>query len=237
MKRTIIPQDRKKLKHEDISLNIKEEENSLKVEVKLTIEKDDYPQNAKIILEAYNRVNMHRIELDRVQNYEDEKQVFDLPFSTHIRAKINFRLKIINPENYKLLGYAEKLKEEKYVKSLLVINDKDDKVTNIFQIDFENEDNPILYLNPRLSSVIDKLKPIIAEMAFKDILTYLLNNEDRIENFEEHKWFKFADGLVPRQDKDGHKEDNENWIKQVLCKFSEENKVIEPIEKIFKEND
>ena len=80
------------------------------------------------------------------EDYQEETKTCGLPFALPLRAKINFRLKIIDPDTYKLLGYAENLKEEKYAKSLLELSTDDEKVENIYKIDFENLEHPIILL-------------------------------------------------------------------------------------------
>lgn len=232
MKRTIKPEERKKILQEDISLNIKEN-NSLQVEVKLKIKGKGFPPNSRIILEAYNRIGIERIELGEFEDYKEETQTHDLPFELPLRAKINFRLKIIDPGTYKLLGYAENLKEEKYAKSLLEFSTDDEKVENIYKIDFENLEHPILYLNPKLKNYAEQLRPVIAEMALKDVLMHLLVVDEE-ESLEDHKWFKFAANLVPYENDndEADKDEKIKWINEVLRKFSKD-KVINNLIKIF----
>ncbi len=242
MKRTITPEQRKKFLQENIMLNIEEKDNALAVKVLLhNVQQQGYPDNAKIILEVYNRINIEQLQLGEVKEYRAEEQSYPLPFEVPVRAKINFRLKIIDPTSFKLLGYAENLKEEKYSKSLLDFNTEDENVKNIYKIDFANREHPILYLNPKLSPYLAKLKPVIAEMAFKDILTYLLLQDDDNgdEDFKDHKWFRFAEqySTYDETEKQHDEEYDLIWINEILCKFSEDKKLIASITKEFKVND
>ena len=232
MKKTIKPEERKRIFPKDIYLNIKERENCLELEFKLSsLSEYGFPDKAKIILEAHNRINMQRIDLGEVGKYnEPQKQSKPLDFEVPIRAKINFRLKIIDPDSYKILGLAENLKEEKYAKSLLNLDDTDENVKNIFKIDFENEEIPILYLNPQLKPYAEKLKHVIAEMALKEILMYYLFVSE-VEELEDNKWIKFASQFIPYPREDD-KDKKLAWINELLCKFSEK-KVINSIIKSF----
>lgn len=238
MKKTIVPVQRKRVFQEDIELKIEKENNVSVVKVLIRNLQENYPDDAKIILEAYDRRNIARLRLGDIKSYEATEQSHPLPFEVSVRAKINFRLKIIDPISYKLLGYAENLKEEKYTRALIDINLQNESVKNIYQIDFGNQEHPILYLNPKLAQCAERLKPVIAEMVFKDILNYLLFQYDDGSSFKDHKWFKFAEKLSRY---DGEKEDDidykSTWINKVLCKFSEEKKLIQSIHKEMKQND
>jgi len=239
MKRTMAPEQRQRFSQKDITLKIGEGDNGLSVKVLLcNVDRQNYPGNAKLILEAYNRANIERLQLGDVENYKEEEQSYDLPFETPLRSKINFRLKVIDPDSFRLLGYAENLKEDKYAKSLLDINTEDESVKNIYQIDFGNPQHPVLHLNPELKPVVDQLKPLIAEMALKDILNFLFTEEGE-EHREDHKWFKFAQGFSPYDEADKQKDDNYNssWINRVLCAFSEKKKLIRQITKEYKTDD
>ena len=191
-----------------------------------------FPDDALIIIEAYNRFNITRIELGAVGSYVEEKSTHDLPFAVPLRAKINYRLKVIDPDAYKILGYAENLKEDKYAKSLLELSSDDESVTNIFKIDFENIEHPVLYLNPRLVPCAEKLKPVIAEMALKEILTHVLLVEPP-GDLDTHKWYRFAYTLVGKVSAGETDDEKLQWIQKVLCKFSRAHKIIPQLENEF----
>jgi len=231
------PEQRKKFLAKNIMLEIEEGGDTLAVKVLLRdVQQQGYPDNAKIILEAYNQIDIERLQLGNVENYKEEKRSHDLPFEIPLRSKINFRLKIIDPDSFKLLGYAENLKEEKYAKSLLDINTDDESVKNIYKIDFENPEHPVFYLNPELKIIAEKLKPLLAEMALKDILTYLIASGEELEN---HKWFNFANGLCPYDQTENRNDENygSNWINQVLCVFAEKNQLIKLLIREHKTDD
>ena len=241
MKRTISPQGRKRILHEHITLNIipgagdaetlaKAQLCSVNVQISLQAIQADgcYPSNSEIKLEAYNRTNIAIVPLGKIKDYTDEEKSYPLPFANALRPKINFRIKIIDPESYKLLGYAENLKEQRYTDSLLGLSTEDDSVTNIFKIDFENLEYPILYLNPRLKPYAETLKLIIAEMALKEILVHLLIIEPDNSDTENNQWISDASKLVPLPS-ERNTDNLLDWIQEVLCKFSEKHKIVKEI--------
>jgi len=233
------PEHRQRFLQENIKLNIVEVNNCLTVKVLLRkVQQRGYPGNAKIILEAYNRVNIERLQLGNVENYKEEEGSYTLPFEIPLRSKINFRLKIIDPDSFKLLGYAENLKEEKYARSMLDINTEDENVKNIYKIDFSNPEHPVLYLNPELKIIVEKLKPLLAEMVFKDILNFMFTEEGE-EYRKHHKWFNFANKFCPYNEAEKQDDDdyNSNWINQVLCAFAEKNRLIKSLTKEYKTDD
>ena len=231
MKRTMAPEQRRKFLQKNIVLNIEEVNDQLSVKVLLhNVHQQNYPGNSNIILEAYNRVDIERLQLGNVADYQEEERSHKLPFATPLRSKINFRLKIIDPHSFKLLGYAENLKEEKYATSMLEIDTDNERVKNIYKIDLDNPQHPVFHLNPQLKPVAEQLKPLLAEMALKDILTHLLAS-DEDEALEDNKWFHFANRLCPYDDteKQHDPEYNSDWINRVLCAFAEKNKLIKTL--------
>ena len=80
-----------------------------------------------------------------------------------------------------------------------------------------------MYLNPKLKNYAEQLKPVIAEMALKDILMHLLVIDEE-ESLKIHKWFKFGANLVPYENDSDEMDNDEKieWINKVLCKFSKE---------------
>ena len=233
MKRTIKPENLVQIKKQDIHLELLEGDEFLKVRV--LIKNFGRCKSGEVFLEAYHRNGFERISLGEIENYEKEEKEFSLSrsFPNQLRPKINFIIKIVCPETYQILGYAERLKEAKYANSLLKLNDENEEIKNIFKIDFENPDEPIFFINPKLKPSAEKLKPIIAEMALKEILTYLLNNEENVD-FENHKWGSFASNISDEKfDESWEKEKKEEWIQNVLCKFCEKYKIPEKINQLF----
>ena len=238
MKKTICPRDRKNFPKTNIALNIIEGDEHLRVKFLLRqLKEEDYPGNARIILEAFNRINIDRIDsIGSVEDYDEEERTYDLPsFQRRSRPKINFRLKIIDPDTYKILGYAENMKEGKYANALLELSTDDESVSNIYRIDFDNEEHPIFYLNSQLKCCTKQLKPIIAEMALKDILIYLLFNRE-IDNLEDHKWFQFSQALVAVEAEEIENSEASKkleWVHKVLVKFSKDKRIIGQVIKGF----
>ena len=231
MKRTNKPQKRQSLKKEDIDLNILEKGEELLVEIEMAkLSEYNFPNEAKIYLEAYNRTNIQHIALGTVQSFnESGKRTESLhEFLLSERSSINFRVKIVNHETYHLLGFAERLKERKYTKSLLEIIPKD--IPHLFEIDWENKDNPIVHVSKDVYDNLGDIKPILAEVLLREILHNVLEKDffGSDDDRNEHKWIKMVNKTKPLGGIDfGSHDDRIRYINSVLADFSKKHKIVE----------
>ncbi len=221
MKRTKHPRKRQPIRKQDIVLGIHERDGGLVVEMKLdNLEGYKFPKDAKIFLEAYNRLNIQHIDLGEVESFPGEVEEDLSSFEVPLRSKINFRLKVMDINSYDLLGLAERLKERKYTGSLLPIEKSN--INTIFSVDWENPDHPVLHITEKLGQSLECIKPILAEAVFREILlTLLLDDESDIDDLEDHKWIKFAHRYNPDEiPKETEIEKRKEWIEKALDGFS-----------------
>lgn len=235
MRRTSRPHRRIDIKKQDVHLNILEETNTLYLSIKINLLDYDFPQNAKIFLEAYNRLNIDHLDLGTIGSFSEDLIKKRLPsFKIDQRRKINFRLKIVDTTTWKLLGLVEKLKESKYADSLLQIQ-IDESINSIFKVDCDDIDNPILLINKKLDKLVKDIKPIIAETALKEILFNILHQEDNRDdssNLENHKWIIFAQKYNPKSNLMGLSDDEKKeWINHVVDEFSKKYKIVDKLKK------
>jgi len=231
MKRTIAPIKRKRILQEYISIVVSQINDKLQLTLKLFSEAiNDFPSEAHIYLEAYNRTHLERIDAGVVSEYKNNS--YPLNFAIPLRAKINYRLKIIDAKTYHILGYAENLKEENLSQSLLNVV-REVTIETIYKLDFENEDEPILQINKSISEQhIQILKPLIAEQVLNEILRYLIFTNIEAEQFQNHKWFKFAKKFedIP-YDYDSDVGQKLEWIDNVVSNFSKQNHLLNKLNK------
>lgn len=236
MKRTLKPYNRKSIKTQDISINIQEESDKLFVYIKIkNLEDYDFPKKAHVFLEAYNNLDIDCIDLGNVGSLTQDE--IKKPLSSfHIpqRAGIKFRLKVTDQKTWRLLGLAERLKERKYANSLLEFQ-PDPSISAILKIDFADKDHPILHVNKDIMERIESIKPILAELAFREILQVLLlgeNDEDDQDFYESHKWIKFAKKYKPIDTLINMDSDEKlNWISEVIDEFSKKHKIPKTLKK------
>ena len=234
MRRTNSPYRRKNIKKQDIVIDIVENNNVLAVHLDFYNLRDyEFPNQAKIFLEAYNRLDIDLIELGDVQSVSQGKVKKRLhSFELSQRSKIKFRLKIVDIKTWRLLGLAEKLKERREADSLLSIR-TDNKIHTVYKIDWDDPDHPTLVIHQELNECLSYIKPLLAEMVCREVLQGLLFSqkdkfdEDEIEN---HKWIKFAKKYKYQSHlMELNNDDKENWINSVLDEFSKKHKIIKKL--------
>ena len=235
MRRTNRPYQRQNLKKQDISLDLIEKKGSLFVRVMfLNLSDYDFPKNAAIFLEAYNRLNIDHIDLGTIDCFSEKPIEKPLPsFDISQRRKINFRLKIIDMKTWRLLGLAEELKEGKYANSLLSLQ-IDEKIDTIFKVDCDDPDNPILIINKKLEALVKDIKPLIAETVLREILFHLLfiQESDDDSELENYKWIQLAKKYHPQSYlMDLNPDEKRQWIDTVVNEFSKKLKTINKLKK------
>ena len=201
MKRTKKPHRRQDIKKQDIELQLIEEPQSLGLVISIqNLRSYRFPEEALVILEIYDPVNLEQVELGSVAsfgfNMKYVKTIDQLPDSfRHIdRRRIRFRLKVVGAEDASLLGLADKLQERNYTES--IIETRYEAMDNIFKIDWSNYESPVLVLNSSIDeSVRHKIQPLIAEIVYREILTRLLLDRELCDDsnrLEDHEWIRFS---------------------------------------------
>ena len=235
MKRTNQPYQRQRIKKQDIHLDILEKKDTLFVKIKIDhLSSYDFPDDAEIFLEAYDRLNIDHIALGKIEDFTEnpiERKL--VSFETSKRIQVNFRLKIVDLKTWKLLGLAEKLKESKYANSLLPFR-MDKNMNTIFKVDCSDIDHPILLINENLKTLVKDIKPVIAENALREILFHLLFLKDSDDDSElkDHKWIRFAQKYSARSSfTDLDQNEKREWIEKVIDEFSKKSKVVKKFKK------
>jgi len=231
MKRTRKPYKRKNIKKQDIHLDIIEKNDSLLVKIKIqNLSSYNFPGDAKIFLEAYNKLEMDSIDLGKIDDFSEKEIEKQLSFKKSQRVKINFRLKVVNTKTWHLLGLAEKLKEKKYANSLLTITTEED-LHSVYKFNWDNIDLPSLKVNKDFEKLTD-IKPSIVASVFKEILISLLffGWIDDDEDFENHKWIQFAQKICHKENVSSLSvEEKREWIDDVVEEFSKEQKIMKKL--------
>ena len=229
MKRTKPPHERKNIQKQDIQIDILEKGDSLSVKLKISsLSKYDFPKRVNIFLEAYNKIGIDHLDFGEARDFPEEGQLQKLKsFAPPQRRGMKFRLKAVDMKTYRLLGFAERLKEKKHTDSLLAL-EKDDKINTVFKIDWEDPENPLLLVNQKLAEILEDIKPVIAEAAFREILISLLYDESicAADELDDHKWIQFAKKYNPKGNlEDMDQEQKREWLEDAVDQFSKKNKI------------
>lgn len=233
MKRTNPPRNRQSIKKQDIVLDIHERDGGLVVEMKLNnLEDYGFPPDANIFLEAYSRLNIQDIPLGKVGSFSGkvERDLENLSsFGISSISKINFRLKVVDMDTYDLLGLAERLKERKYTaESLLPTAYRN--ISSIFAVEWDDHYPVVLQVNEKLGQNPEnreRIKPIIVEAVFREILLTLLLDDKNDIDLENHEWIELAHRYnpdeIPKETEIGERKE---WIEKALNGFSDKTNTV-----------
>ena len=227
MRRKFSPVNRKRIKKNDISFDLSEKNGRLALTVRINLESYGFPRHASVRLEVSTKFDVQIIDLGGVREHNENK-FFDcglLNFPNSARETICFKVKVIDPETYELLGYVEKLKEQRTSESLLSSSFKE--MPLIYKIEYDEGHNPIIYLNSELKRYMPLLQPLFAEIAFREILGHFIEkNDDEIWGSEFgqliNKYCKINEDEI-KQSKD-RGEGCEELINEIARAFSEKAK-------------
>lgn len=232
MRRTSRPHKRKNIRKQDLALDILEENDSLFVKIEFHNLSDyKFPDNAAIFLEAYNKLEIDHIELGEVKSFSQWRKKRLPSFEVPQRRKIQFRFKIVDTRTWHLLGLAENLKERKYADSLLSIQTSDN-INTVFKVIWNDPDNPVLIINQNLRESLVDIKPLLAEVVFREILYGLLLQQEGPDedDLEDHKWIQFAKKYKPNTNlMELDDEEKKEWIHNVVDEFSKKIKTVKKL--------
>ena len=232
MRRTNRPYKRKNIKKQDLFLDILEEDNSLFVKIEIYNLSDyKFPDNAKIFLEAYNKLDIDHIDLGEIKSFSQWRKKRLPSFEVPQRRKIQFRVKVVDTKTWHLLGLAENLKERRYADSLLSIQ-TDNKINTVFKVLWDDPDNPVLIINQNLRESLTDIKPLLAETVFREILCGLLLQKEGPDedDLEDHKWIQFAKKYKPKIGlMELDIEEKKEWINNVVNEFSKKLKTVKKL--------
>lgn len=225
---------RKRILREDVFLSTESTDKPFpSISVRVLLSDYEFPSAACVFLEASWKKRFMRIDLGAAKS-EIRVNNINLKEFDHIEL-INFRLKVINPYNSRIMGMADNLKpftrckdDDRNYKSILPIvsaNLGDDGV--IWKLDFD-EQKVVLQIEERLGTkeqIASSLtfKSIILPAAFQQILTRVTQNECAQEMLDPEdfcaQWILFVEQLgvkAPAEDLD----DYDEWISDAIAALS-----------------
>ena len=246
MKRTKKPHRRQDIKKQDIELLLIEEHQSLGLMVTIqNLRSYSFPDEALVILEIYDPVNLEQVELSRVASFSFNakyvKTIDQLPdaFRRIDRRRIRFRLKVVgpDPEDARLLGLADKLQEKNYTES--IIETRYEAMDSIFKIDWSDYESPVLILNSGIDDAVrHKIQPLIVEIVYKEILMRLLLDKELCDDssgLEHHEWIKFSKTPLEMLDStEDHWNNTLKHIEETIGKHSVKKRLVQELNQKLK---
>ena len=244
MRRTKPPLLRERIDEQGIEIEIKEGETSLSCNLVLqnfheyNFFQNKENMNALIYLEIYMK-NSRKFTRHKIATISDLRD--DQPYTKNNipledfsvaedRSNIFYNLKITDPETSHLLGLVEQVRNPNY-DDLIDIEYK--KMNNIFTIKYSDteEENSKLIINEKIKDhayIIEKLKPLLAEIIFREILkTILIDANQDIDTEEDNPWI----GLVMKYSKikpdENMSEHIKNNLDEIVGNLSKDKKLVD----------
>jgi hypothetical protein len=230
MKRTINYTGRKRIKKENISINIiKNENNTLYFSVnELDLKELNINTDAKVYIEAYYRTDLKRFDLGNIHNIKTPI-VNDISDLVYI-ANIKFRVIVVDPSDGKILAHIDNISIGKNVLLRVEIKDLNN---NIWMIEYDN-DGPILCLNNKIPNIINIVKNdpqffmYVFPSVIREILTYIFFVDDYDPETNWHSnWLTFTKHLIfatptilDKKDDCFDKDEVNEWINNVATEFT-----------------
>lgn len=208
--------------------------------------------NCVVVIEAYLRTKAERKELGTLSEL---KQSMKVVFNEFLIAEgVQYRLKIVNPGDRKLLGVAEGLKEHEKKsedlnagkrKTLLPVNwatDADNMKNRFWKVSFKGPEPTLLLRKGKFSTLGDVNKLEFQALAFPAILRTVLTyafiikfdnppiwaaDWERLAQIlgAEAKPSELSPNEKKRQAIERYFEDVEDWIDRVSEKFAQDRKI------------
>lgn len=227
---------RKRLTSADVEITLNKEQPLSFEVVKLSFQRHNLPEDAKICVEAYRQSSWMRFPLGTIgqPSYAGIKPLseFNSPEGILFRVKVTSSIHPVG----QLLAEIDRIRPETPEgerESLLPVRPDDNLEHEIFRVDFD--DGPVLLINGRLSSWKEiSIGAGFVALAYPNVLRTILTRILRIEKHTDtmdedwrSQWLRFARshpgiGEVPNSDDES---DVEQWIEQVLDAFCKRNQI------------
>lgn len=232
MQRTINHTGRRKIEVKELQINIQEQENGVPVfDVDFSLDRKKLPDDASIYIEAYQRNTLQRFNFGTVGDIQKpENRELDL---LDLTSPALFRIRIVDETEHlgRLIASAESLRPEG--------DNDEDQHSSLFtlrstplgqqtwRIEFNTGGKPQLCINSRIPDAIGQLKnnpqfqSLIFPAALRQVLMFLLWNEDEEEGGVAEQWMTFAEHIAYERPEGNDPLQLTGWVDDVVERFSE----------------
>ena len=251
--------DRRRIKRNDLSLTIAEdEEGRPKFYADIHLKNYDLPSNAKVWVEAYDRNVLMRFPFGSVGEPKSETLTTLTDFSG--TDSYYFRVKVVDElQRSRLLAVADSVtplrrdEEDEPAKSLLRVTTRD--LGSIpWKLEYQVADHPLLVINNRIDAGKSLARSnrffqaLVLPAILEQVLRRILLEEDYVpasapddDDMWKEGWLEFA-GCLPDNtrlpvDRQSSDDDLEKWIEDARESFCEEISAISKVRNELKEVD
>ena len=224
----------------------------LKAKVRLSIDREGFPGDASIVLEAYHRSSGMRFDCGTIGS-PSVPNIFVMD-EVDRSGSVLFRLKVIdnNTEPGKLLGSAERLRpkseDNSYGRRSLFPIIYRDLRYDVWKVEIEQGDGPKLVVNTRIPGFSHKLleSPMMQGLLLPGALRFVLQElvtlsetgESEDEPGWKDDWLEYCHTELDAEDDPREFKDDsakKDWIDEVVTRFCENLGLVEKM-RTFVEN-
>ncbi|RME59429.1 hypothetical protein D6779_04285 [Candidatus Parcubacteria bacterium] len=224
---------RKRISREHYNLSVSTSDGLASFDVnKLSLSSLGFPDNARIIIEAYHQLRAARFDFGTIAEQRDpDRSLGIFPDLSLVR----FRIKVIDPATGRILGWADKIRPDRIdnnhgdYEPLLPVRSMD-LDGEIWRINFD-EELPVLELEKRLGDKHAFLadarnSALILPEALRGILLRILVIEkiwDTDGEYWQNKWLKFAcslNGLAAPRYSESNIDEIDEWVGDCVSRFA-----------------
>lgn len=232
MQRTINYTGRRKVELKELQIFMYESESGIpSFDVDFSLNRDKLPDEAAIYIEAYQRNTLQRFHFGTVSQIRkpENRELAQLDLT----SPTLFRIRIVDETEHlgRLVASAESLRpegenDEDQRSSLLVVHSRP-LGQQTWKVEVATGGKPELCINSRIPDAIGQLKSnpqfqsLILPAAFRQVLTFLLWNDDIEEGGVSEQWMIFAEHIAYEKPQTDDPSELMKWVDDVVERFSE----------------
>lgn len=244
MQRTINHTGRKRIENSEVSFEILET-TPLSFETNFTLDFSEYPEDAKVYVEAYYKETRQRFSYGTASKIVPPQNTVLNDIDTS--GSTLFRILIVDESGVHGLllasgdSFRAKPKDEDSKKSSLFSVSTKDIGQLVWKVDFPDNISPELYLNNKVPGVLERLKSdttfqaLILPAALKEILIHYIHSDPDEEDDSYKKWMGFSHHIAGEMPDDSGTAEKHEWVEEVVAEFANKFSLVDLVNQENKE--
>jgi hypothetical protein len=239
MKRRLNYTDRKKIKRENIAINLIRQNGTIVAFAvnKLDLKELNLPSEGRVYVEAYYRTELKRFDFGTAGSISNPSpcELSGMAYPENLK----FRILVVDPSDGKILAHADRISpEEPAEKKPILPVEFSDLGNEIWRVEYEgDEGSPILIINNRIPNIQNIAKQdaqfliYVYPQVIREVLTYMVFIDGIDSTIEPSTdwhgdWIKFVRQLgvdfpetLNKNDGNFSEEDALRWINDTVTAF------------------
>lgn len=239
MKRRFNYTGRKKIPKDRISITLNKRGVTVEsFNATLNFDRLELPENAKVVVEAYYRMDLKRFDFGTVKNISNPDG--SLEYLKSYAENLRFRVTVVDPRENVIAASAQRIRPKWEGKKPILDIRFDNIGQQAWRVDFLGDEGPVLVVNERIPTHVPRSQPefivCVLPAVLREVLMYLIfidgiGDLEETRDMEEpdmdwrKEWIEFAKSFheyVPILNKDLDRfdpEEVEKWVDEVVEEF------------------